>query len=125
MEACAAAAERLAAEPGEPFVVMVDDAVELAEGSAAPALEALLRRAHDGQVRLVAAADAHGLQRLFGGWLRDLRHDGRGLLLSPAGESDGDLLAARLPRAGAGPLPPGRGYLVARGVARLVQVAAD
>jgi S-DNA-T family DNA segregation ATPase FtsK/SpoIIIE len=122
VDACTAAAERLAAEPGE-FIVMVDDAVELAEGAAAPSLDVLRRRADEGRVRIVAAADGPGLQRLFGGWLRDLRQEGRGLLLSPAGEADGDVLGVRLPRGGPGPLPPGRGYLVARGVARLVQVA--
>ncbi|HWH92295.1 MAG TPA: FtsK/SpoIIIE domain-containing protein [Baekduia sp.] len=124
VEACGAAAQRLAAGD-EPSVILVDDAIELAEGPAALAFDDLLRRARDGNVRLVAAADPAGLQRLFGGWLRELRQDGRGLLLSPSGESDGDLLGARLPRAAAaGPLPPGRGYLVLRGVARLVQVAA-
>ena len=122
-EECAAAAERLAAAPEAPLVVFVDDAVELGEGLGAPALERVLHQARDAPVRVVAAADPHGLQRLFGGWLRDLRVEGRGLLLSPSGEADGDLLGVRLPRGAAAALPPGRGYLALRGTARLVQVA--
>ena len=57
--------------------------------------------------------------------LRDLRVEGRGLLLSPSGDADGDLLGARLPRGTGGVLPPGRGYVALRGRAQLVQVAAE
>ena len=104
---------------------MVDDAAELGEGPCAPALETLLRQGRERTVRVVAAADPHALGRLFGGWLRDLRVEGRGLLLSPSGDADGDLLGARLPRGTGGVLPPGRGYLALRGRAQLVQVAAE
>ena len=119
-EACAELAARLA-EAEAPCVVLLDDGLELAEGAAAPALEALLRRGRDAPVRLVAAVDVHGVQRVFGGWLRDLRAGASGLLLQPA-ESAGDVLGVRLPPGGVA-LPPGRGYLVERGAARLVQVA--
>jgi S-DNA-T family DNA segregation ATPase FtsK/SpoIIIE len=123
LDDCAAAAEQLVAAPQEPLIVFVDDAVELGEGQAAAALEAVLRRGRDAPVRVVAAADPHGLQRLFGGWLRDLRVEGRGLLLSPSADADADILGVRLPRGAGAALPPGRGYLALRGVARLVQVA--
>jgi S-DNA-T family DNA segregation ATPase FtsK/SpoIIIE len=121
-EACAAALERLQAEPG-PFVVILDDGTDLPDGPAATALEALLRRGRDEPVRLVAAVEVHAAQRAYGGWLRDLRTQQRGVLLQPEGEADGDLLATRLPRRGAGAWPAGRGYLVVRGAATLLQVA--
>ena len=124
-EECAAAADRLASLTDEPLVVVVDDAAELGEGPCAAALETLLRQGRERTVRVVAAADPHALGRLFGGWLRDLRVEGRGLLLSPSGDADGDLLGARLPRGTGGVLPPGRGYLALRGRAQLVQVAAE
>jgi len=120
VEACAELAGRLAAG-GEPIVVVLDDGLELAEGAGATPLEALLRRGRDTHVRLVAAVDANGVQRVFGGWLRDLRADRSGLLLQPTSET-ADVLGVRLPPA-AGPMPPGRGFLVDRGAAQLVQVA--
>jgi S-DNA-T family DNA segregation ATPase FtsK/SpoIIIE len=53
--------------------------------------------------------------------LRDLRAERTGLLLQP-GPDTADVLGVRLPPV-TGPLPPGRGFLVERGAARLVQVA--
>ena len=82
-------------------------------------------RSRDEDIRLIAAVETNAAQRLFGGWLRDLRTEGRGLLLTPNVETDGDLLGVRLPRRGRGPFPPGRGFLVLRGASRLVQVAGD
>ena len=111
LEAATEAAGRLAADDARPLVVFVDDATELAEGlAAAPSLDALLARSRDEEIRLIAAAETNAAQRLFGGWLRDLRTEGRGLLLTPNVETDGDLLGVRLPRRGRGPFPPGRGF---------------
>jgi DNA segregation ATPase FtsK/SpoIIIE, S-DNA-T family len=75
-------------------------------------------------VRIVAAAEAHAVHRLYGGWLRDLRAAQHGLLLLPDVDVDGDLLSVRLPRRSATPLGPGRGYLVQDGTVELMQVAA-
>jgi S-DNA-T family DNA segregation ATPase FtsK/SpoIIIE len=121
VDACADLAERLAAGD-EPLVVFLDDGLELAEGACAAPLEELLRRGRDAQLRLVAAVDAHGVQRVYGGWLRDLRANRTGLLLQPTTET-ADVLGVRLPPA-AGPMPPGRGFLVDRGAAQLIQVAS-
>jgi DNA segregation ATPase FtsK/SpoIIIE, S-DNA-T family len=123
-EGCAELAGRLAAGNEERLVVIVDDGIELAEGPAAAALEALLRRGRDATVRVVAALDLHGAQRVFGGWVRDLRAERNGLLLQPQGEGDGDLLGVRVPALRGGPPPAGRGFLVERGMATLVQIAA-
>jgi S-DNA-T family DNA segregation ATPase FtsK/SpoIIIE len=122
-DACAALAGELASGDEEPLVVVLDDGLELAEGAGSAALERLLRRGRDGRVRLVAGVDANGVQRIYGGWLRDLRAERTGLLLQP-GTDTADVLGVRLPPV-AGPLPPGRGFLVERGAARLVQIAGS
>jgi S-DNA-T family DNA segregation ATPase FtsK/SpoIIIE len=123
-EGCAELAGRLAAGNEERLVAIVDDGLELAEGAAASSLDALIRRGRDATVRVVAAVDLAGAQRVFGGWVRDLRTERNGLLLQPQGEGDGELLGVRLPASRGGPLPAGRGFLVERGGLTLIQVAA-
>ena len=108
---------------GPPLVVVVDDADELAESAAALPLETVVRRGRDRNARVLAAAERVAAQRAFSGWLRELRKDEHGLLLSPDTETDGELLGVRLPRRTNPVYPPGRGYLVERGTVELVQVA--
>jgi DNA segregation ATPase FtsK/SpoIIIE, S-DNA-T family len=122
-EQCAELAGRLAAGNEHPLVAIIDDGMDLAEGAAAAAIESLLARGRDEPVRVVAAVDLHGAQRVFGGWVRELRAERTGLLLQPHGDGDGDLLGVSIPAQRGGPMPPGRGYLAERGVARLVQIA--
>ena len=55
-------------------------------------------------------------------WVKGLRGYGRGILLQPNMDLDGDLLGARLPRRRPSAVP-GRGFAVDRGTASLVQVA--
>ena len=121
---CAALAGALPAEDSAPIVVVIDDGGELAEGVAGMALESLLRRTRAEEIRIVAAVDVLAAGRAFSGWVRELRNQSQGILLAPASDADGDLLGVKLPRNPAGPWPPGRGYLVAGGVAALIQVAA-
>ncbi|MGH2944280.1 MAG: hypothetical protein ACRDLN_16060, partial [Solirubrobacteraceae bacterium] len=110
-------------EGGEaPLIVVIDDAGELAEALCAGAIETLLRRGRDRDVHVVAALE-RGQARHYAPWIRELRKDGSGLLLDPDLDLDGELLGVRLPRRTNPSFPPGRGYLVARGTARLVQVA--
>jgi S-DNA-T family DNA segregation ATPase FtsK/SpoIIIE len=124
------AAGRLAAEleqrPADapPVVLVIDDGDELAESLAAPALESIVRRGRDGDVRVICACERQAAQRAFGGWLRELRKEEHGLLLAPDPDVDGDLLGVRLPRRSNPVFPQGRGYLVERGELQLVQVAA-
>jgi S-DNA-T family DNA segregation ATPase FtsK/SpoIIIE len=105
-----------------PLLVFVDDADELAEGPIAYALEPLVKRGRNDDLRFVAAAEAHALLRAFGGWLSEMRKDKRGLLLDPDIDVDGDLLGVRLPRTDKTSWPPGRGYLVTRGAMEIIQV---
>ena len=129
-EACDAAAARLAeavearaTDGAPPLVVVIDDGEELADALSGAALETLVRRGRDRDVRVVVAAERLAVQRAFGGWLRELRKEEHGLLLDPDVDVDGDLLGVRLPRRSNPVFPPGRGYLVERGVVELVQVA--
>ncbi len=120
-------AERVAARTSgseEPIVLVVDDGGELSDGKAGTALETIARRGRDLGVWVVAATEAQGAHRTFGGWLRELRNEEHGLLLVPQVDIDGDLLGVRLPRRSATTFPPGRGYLVQRGRIELIQVAA-
>jgi S-DNA-T family DNA segregation ATPase FtsK/SpoIIIE len=130
MDACEARVpelvEEVYARSGEggqaPLIVVIDDAGELAEAVCAGALETLLRRGRDRDVRVVAALE-RGQARHYAPWVRELRKDGTGLLLDPDLDLDGELLGVRLPRRSNAVFPPGRGYLVVAGTARLIQVA--
>jgi DNA segregation ATPase FtsK/SpoIIIE, S-DNA-T family len=129
LQAAEDAANRLVLEldrrsPGDrPFVLVVDDGEELAESAAAPAMETIVRRGRDLDLRVLCASERQAAQRAFGGWLRELRKEEHGLLLAPDADVDGDLLGVRLPRRTNPVFPPGRGYLVERGTVELVQVA--
>lgn len=105
-------------------VVVIDDGEELADSLGAPALEQLVRRGRDGQLRVLAAAERQAAQRAFTGWLRELRKEEHALLLDPDPDVDGDIVGTRLPRRSRPVFPPGRGYLVTRGSVELVQVAS-
>ena len=104
------------------LVVLVDDADQLGGSAVEPVLSeivGLLDR--DGGV-VVAAVEPHALARLIRGPAVDVASRRTGLLLSPAGSTDGDAFGVRVPKAG-GPPRPGRGHLVARGVVTDIQVA--
>ena len=125
--ACDDAALRLqalaGAAPERPLLVVIDDAEELAESLGAAPLETVVRRGRDVPIRVLAAAERQATQRAFSGWLRELRKEEHGLLLSPDADVDGDIFGTRLPRRSNPVFPPGRGYLVERGTVGLVQVA--
>jgi S-DNA-T family DNA segregation ATPase FtsK/SpoIIIE len=107
----------------ERAVLFIDDGGELADAMSVTCLERLVRLARDSTLRVVAAVEAGSARGIGIAWIRELRREGHGLLLQPDLAADGDLLAARLPRRVPAPLTPGRGFLVVRGSAELVQVA--
>ena len=129
-EVCATAAASLltALESGEldgqPVFVFVDDGGELNDAMVVSQLERLVRVGRDGSLRVVAAVETSAARGIGLGWVRELRKEGHGLLLQPDLASDGDILSARLPRRVAAPLSPGRGFVISRGAAELVQVAS-
>jgi len=71
----------------------------------------------------VAAGTTEELVTGYRGFVVDLRKAKAGVLLSPQGPADGDLLGVRLSRATGGPVQPGRGLLVQRGRVEPLQVA--
>lgn len=74
---------------------------------------------------VVAAARVDDVRASYGHWLREIRKSRTGLLLQPDLSVDGDLLGVRLPRRVSTPMRAGRGFLVANGEARLVQIATS
>ncbi len=128
-EACDAAirtlAERLAAgalSPQRPTIIVVDGAEDMGDAGMAHPLDGLARAGRDAGVRIVAACERQTAQRAFSGWLAEVRKDEQGLLLDPDVDTDGQIVGARLPRRSSVTFSPGRGYLVRRGEAVLVQV---
>jgi S-DNA-T family DNA segregation ATPase FtsK/SpoIIIE len=105
-----------------PAFVLVDDAegVDDADG----ALASILDGASPG-VHVVAAGRSETLRGLYGHWTRAVRRSRLGILLRPQLDLDGELLATPLPRRVAVPMVAGRGFLVADGQGRLVQLAGS
>ena len=110
---------------GQSVFVFVDDGGELNDAMALSQLERLVRVARDGSLRVIAAVETSAARGVGLGWVRELRKEGHGLLLQPDLAGDGDLLSARLPRRVPAPLGPGRGFLISRGTAELLQVASS
>jgi DNA segregation ATPase FtsK/SpoIIIE, S-DNA-T family len=128
VDACAGEARRLADAArsgvrggGRATVLVVDDGDELP--AEAEDLTWIAERGRDHRLCIVAAVPNHVAQRAYGGWLVSLLRDRQGLLLDPDTAMDGPVLGVRLPARRAGVWPPGRGFLVRRGQAELVQVA--
>lgn len=116
--------ERSPEQDHPPLFVVIDDAGELADGSAATPLETVVRRGRDVNVRVILAMES-AAARGFSPWIREMRKDANGLLLTPDLDVDGDLLSIRLPRRSSRTFPPGRGYLVSNGQFVHLQVADD
>jgi S-DNA-T family DNA segregation ATPase FtsK/SpoIIIE len=129
IDACVELAGSLAdGAPGaqpEPAFLLIDDGGELSDAMLAVQLERLVRIGRDGSLRVVAAVETGAARGIANSWIRELRREGHGLLLQPDLSADGELLAVPLPRRVAAPSAPGRGFLVARGSATLIQVASD
>ncbi len=114
---------------GRPALVLVDD-VESLDGRP---VEAVLTRlvaeaagSAPGSVSgtapmVVGAGSTNEVLSRFQGLCVQLRRPGSGVVLGPAGPTDGDVLGVRLPRREV--RHPGRGVLVHRGASTLLQVA--
>lgn len=60
----------------------------------------------------IRATNADGMCSGLSGWQTDVKKGRRGLLLSPQGNADGDLIGVRLPRSSVGgPILAGRGLV--------------
>ena len=104
-------------------VVLVDDADLLVDGDAAAALDGLAKLAGRRPVRIVAACDMFTVTRSFAPWVAELKRSRRAVLLQPSIANDGDAFGVRLRARPGSTFPPGRGYVVERGEATLLQCA--
>jgi S-DNA-T family DNA segregation ATPase FtsK/SpoIIIE len=126
LDACAQASASLLAqlegdELGRAFV-FVDDGGELTDPVSTAKLERLVRLGRDSKARVVTSVEMGAARGIGVAWIRELRREGHGLLLSADPIADGDLLGMRLPRSVVAPAP-GRGFLVRPGSAQFIQVA--
>ncbi len=100
----------LAASAG-PVVLLIDDGEGLRDVPAADLFREIVKGAQPG-VSLVLGGNAEGICTGLSGWQVEAKKSRQGVLLSPQGISDGDLVGVRLPRSAIGqPVTPGRGWL--------------
>ncbi|TYP86846.1 FtsK/SpoIIIE domain-containing protein [Blastococcus xanthinilyticus] len=118
--------ELLAAEPGRPLVLLLDDGDVLRDCPAGEVFREVARGYAGPRRSLVLAGSADGICTGLSGWQVDVRRARQGVLLSPQGSTDGDLIGIRVPRgAVGGPVQPGRGLLhLGDGALRTVAVPA-
>ncbi|WP_185746039.1 FtsK/SpoIIIE domain-containing protein [Oryzihumus leptocrescens] len=95
-----------------PVLVVVDDGEELKDAPAGPFLHGLVRGSADEDRWLLLGGQADALSVGFSGWHVEARKARQGMLLSPQGGGDGELIGVKLPRSVVGqPIQPGRGLL--------------
>jgi S-DNA-T family DNA segregation ATPase FtsK/SpoIIIE len=116
VEDASASAERwrelLTVEPDRRLVVLLDDGDLLRDGPASAAFRDVVTGvAGHGRV-LVLAGTTDSICTGLSGWQVEARKSRQGVLLSPLGSTDGDLIGVRVPRRSVGgPVQPGRGLL--------------
>jgi S-DNA-T family DNA segregation ATPase FtsK/SpoIIIE len=105
--------------PGQPVLVVVDDAdrVDDQGGDVARLL------ARPG-VTVAAAARLDAVRAAYGHWTREVARSRCGLILTSLGDVDGELLGVTLPRRSLIPPRPGLAWIIDHHGHRLVQVAA-
>ena len=103
--------------------LLVDDAELLVDSGLSYVLEKAVREARDAGTVVVAAGTTDELVSGYRGFAVELRKAKAGVLLSPQGPRDGDLLGVRLSRSTGGDVQPGRGLLALRGRGEPLQVA--
>ncbi|MCF6745051.1 FHA domain-containing protein [Blastococcus sp. KM273128] len=103
--------ELLAADPGRPLVLLLDDGEVLRDCPAGEVFRAVVRGDVPGR-GLVLGGNADALCTGLSGWQVEARKARQGVLLSPQGSTDGDLIGVRVPRSAlGGAVRPGRGLL--------------
>ncbi|MEU4172819.1 FtsK/SpoIIIE domain-containing protein [Streptomyces sp. NPDC026665] len=110
--------------PESHAVVVVDDA-ELFMGSDIDGDLTLLARGAAGNGwGVLAAGNAESLSLSLAGWMGQMKRNRTGMLLSPQGLADGEVIGVKLTRGSVGQAPqPGRGLLhLGEGTVRAVQV---
>lgn len=96
---------------GGPFFVLIDDGEGLRDCAAGDFFLRVVRGQKPGGF-LVLGGHADGVGAGLSGWQPEVKKSRQGLLLSPQGMSDGDLVGTRVPRNVLGqPVSVGRGWL--------------
>ncbi|WP_113834686.1 FtsK/SpoIIIE domain-containing protein [Blastococcus sp. TF02-9] len=102
----------LTADPDRPLVVLLDDGDVLRDCPASELFRDVLKGAAGPGRSLVLAGNADSICTGLSGWQVEARKSRQGVLLSPQGSTDGDLIGVRIPRSAVGqPVQPGRGLL--------------
>jgi S-DNA-T family DNA segregation ATPase FtsK/SpoIIIE len=96
----------------QPVVLVLDDAEVLRDCPAAELFRDVVKGMAGPGRALLLGGDAEGICTGLSGWQVEAKKSRQGVLLSPQGSSDGDLIGVRLPRSSVGqPVQPGRGLL--------------
>jgi S-DNA-T family DNA segregation ATPase FtsK/SpoIIIE len=104
--------ELISAEPDRPLVVLLDDGDVLRDCPASEVFRDVVKGAAGPGRTLVLAGNAESICTGLSGWQVEAKRSRQGLLLSPQGSTDGDLIGVRVPRSAVGqPVQPGRGLL--------------
>jgi S-DNA-T family DNA segregation ATPase FtsK/SpoIIIE len=105
-------ADALTAAGDAPVVLLLDDAEVLRDCPAAELFRDVAKGMAGPGRSLVLAGNAEGICTGLSGWQVEAKKSRQGVLLSPQGGGDGDLIGLRLPRSGVGQaVQPGRGVL--------------
>ncbi len=109
-------------DPGAPpILVVVDDADRVDDHDGE--LAAIVAGRRPG-VTIAAAARLEAVRVAYGHWVREVTRSRCGLIMTAAGEVDGELLGVTLPRRPVIPARPGLAWVIDGRGHRLVQVAA-
>lgn len=104
--------ELLTAEPDRPLVVLLDDGDVLRDCPASEVFRDVVKGLAGPGRALVLAGNADSICTGLSGWQVEAKKSRQGVLLSPQGSTDGDLVGVRVPRSVVGqPVQPGRGLL--------------
>ncbi len=111
-------------EPEHPPAVFIDDFHECHESEIGQAVSALVKAAREYPVLIFASAESSVARRASQYTpLGELRQFRTGIVLAPdVTNGDGDILSSAIPNTSIRVWPPGRGYLIGRGSAELIQV---
>lgn len=107
-----ALSSELDAAAGRPLAIVIDDAELLKDAPTADLMKEIVKGGHGDRVFVVFGGNAESICTGLSGWQVEAKKSRQGLLLSPQGISDGDLIGVRLPRSVIGqPVQPGKGLL--------------
>ncbi|MEO3751221.1 ATP-binding protein [Streptomyces sp. B6B3] len=102
----------VSASPGQPVVMLMDDAEELRRCDASDELKTVITQGADRGTAIVLAGDAEEICSGLTGWQPEAKKGRRGVLLSPRNHRQGDLIGAKSPRSAAvEQVQPGSGIL--------------